>query len=331
MSLSLKDHRFNRMNDCALTVLYHLDDIDAYLEKYQSVINGISILDRTFVDMDILKPIFNAIALIGIHVSRPFQSLIMTTDTTYSKLRSVYPKLYEELLNVDAVDLLQPSIQVFKFVPSEMFKNSLPKEVLLITLDSSIQSYPEETKSILELMLKKIADGLHHQKGAIFSFGPSKDCETAKNVLKFSDANEEVMETLDKHVSIHNIGEERNVGMVNYELHIRGREHLKSVSQTLVINKSSDLLSREPLRKYRKAAIRIEELKVEWTSKMKKLQVEGFQQQDILNVKKDANKLKDLEYLKKQTPVRPFTSCQEVEKYMETTPESKSKNDRLYR
>ena len=68
MSLSLKDHRFNRMNDCALTVLYHLDDIDAYLEKYQSVINGISILDRTFVDMNILKPIFNAIALVGIQL-----------------------------------------------------------------------------------------------------------------------------------------------------------------------------------------------------------------------------------------------------------------------
>ena len=86
MSISLKDHRFNRMNDCALTLLHHLDDIDAYLEKYQSVINGISILDRTFVEMDILKPIFNAIALIGIHVSRPFHSLIMDVDTTYSRL-----------------------------------------------------------------------------------------------------------------------------------------------------------------------------------------------------------------------------------------------------
>jgi len=122
---------------------------------------------------------------------------------------SAYPKLYEQLLSVDAVDLLQPFIQVFKFESGEMFKNSLPKQVLLINLESSIRSYPEETKSVLELILKKIADGLRHQKGAIFSFGPSKDCETAKNVLKFSNASEQVMATLDKHVSIHNIGEER--------------------------------------------------------------------------------------------------------------------------
>lgn len=74
MSIYLKDHRFNRLTDFALTLLYHLDDIAAYLEKYQSIINDISILDRTFVDMDILNPIFNAIALVGIHVSRPFQS-----------------------------------------------------------------------------------------------------------------------------------------------------------------------------------------------------------------------------------------------------------------
>jgi len=331
MSISLKDHRFNRLNDCALTLLYHLDDIAAYLEKYQSVINGISILDRTFVDMDILKPIFNAIALIGIHVSRPFHNMIMDLETNYSTLRVAYPKLYEELLEIDTVDVLQPDIQVFKFVSHDLFKNSLPDENLLKSLQASIQCYPDETKSVLKLMLKMIADGLHHQKGSIFSFGPSKDSSTAHNVLKFSDVSESQMNTLDQYVSVHNIGEERNVGLVNYELHIRGKEHLKSVSQKLVINKSSDLLSTEPLKKFRKGAKMIESLKVDWTSRMQKLQAEGFEQQDIINVKKDTSKLKDLEYLKSQNPVGPFTSCQEVENFMETTLESKSKNDRLYR
>ena len=65
MSLSLKDHRFNRLGDCALALLYHLDDIAAYLEKFSSIVNGITVLDRSFVDMEILKPIFAAIALLG--------------------------------------------------------------------------------------------------------------------------------------------------------------------------------------------------------------------------------------------------------------------------
>ena len=34
-SLSLKDHRFNRLSECALNLLYHLDDIGDYLEKFK--------------------------------------------------------------------------------------------------------------------------------------------------------------------------------------------------------------------------------------------------------------------------------------------------------
>ena len=55
MSISLKDHRFNRLSDCCLSLVYHLNDITKFLEKFQNVNNGIAILDRCFVEMDILK------------------------------------------------------------------------------------------------------------------------------------------------------------------------------------------------------------------------------------------------------------------------------------
>jgi hypothetical protein len=107
------------------------------------------------------------------------------------------------------------------------------------------------------------------------------------------------MSSLDKYVSVHNIGEERNVGMVNYELSIRGKGNLESVSKKVLINKSSDLLSVDPLRKYKKAAIEIDNLKIEWSEKMKILQKEGFKHQDLLNLKKDNQRLQDLHFLKK--------------------------------
>lgn len=50
-AISLKDHRFNRLNDCALSLIYHLDDIANYLEQYTNIINGISILDRSFIEI----------------------------------------------------------------------------------------------------------------------------------------------------------------------------------------------------------------------------------------------------------------------------------------
>ena len=77
-NMSLKDHRFNRLNNSCLTILYHLDDIARYLEKYSSITNGISILDRSFIDIEILKPIFAAISLLGIHILWPFHKLMMT-------------------------------------------------------------------------------------------------------------------------------------------------------------------------------------------------------------------------------------------------------------
>ena len=36
-SLTLKDHRFNRLSECALHLLYHLDDISNYLDKFTNI------------------------------------------------------------------------------------------------------------------------------------------------------------------------------------------------------------------------------------------------------------------------------------------------------
>ena len=44
-TISLKDHRFNRLNDCSLVAFYHFDDIAEYLEKFDNVTNNMAILD----------------------------------------------------------------------------------------------------------------------------------------------------------------------------------------------------------------------------------------------------------------------------------------------
>ena len=100
MSLSLKDHRFNRLQDCALAVLHHMEDTPDYLQKYPSVTNGIAILDRSFVEMEVLKPILATISLLGIHIMRPFQSLLMDPTTNYSTLLTSFQTLYDNLTNI---------------------------------------------------------------------------------------------------------------------------------------------------------------------------------------------------------------------------------------
>ena len=68
-TIPLKDHRFNRLNDCCLTALYHFDDISEFLQKFESVTNNMAILDCSFVGMgNVLKPIFCATAVLGHHI-----------------------------------------------------------------------------------------------------------------------------------------------------------------------------------------------------------------------------------------------------------------------
>ena len=75
-TLSLKDHRFNRLFECCYSLVYHLDDIKNYLEKFSNIVNGLSVIDRSFLDMEVLKPIFVATSLIGIHITGPFLLLL---------------------------------------------------------------------------------------------------------------------------------------------------------------------------------------------------------------------------------------------------------------
>ena len=59
-------------------MLYHLDDIRQFLDKSVNIMNDI--LDRGFLDMDLFKPVFCSTALIGIHIGRPFLSLLLDTE-----------------------------------------------------------------------------------------------------------------------------------------------------------------------------------------------------------------------------------------------------------
>ena len=80
------------------------------------------------------------------------------------------------------------------------------------------------------------AEGFDYQKGAIFRLGPSSNMET-NSVLKITNVDDETLDKMGKFVPVHNLGEERNVGMVNYEIDICGKRNLASASRKIVINR----------------------------------------------------------------------------------------------
>ena len=329
MSLSLKDHRFNRLQDCALACLHHLQDISDYLLKFPSITNGIAILDRSFVDMEILKPILTTIALLGIHITRPFQSLMLDTCTTYSTLLSAFKELYENF-SIPPERYLTTDY-VATFVSKDMFENSLPDKCMLETVNHMIVSYRGDIEILLRLSLNMFAEGFSHQKGAIFGFGPNKDDDCA-TVLKISTLDEQKLKELDDNAPVHNLLSERQVGEVNYGLHIRGKKNLATVSRKMVINKCIDLLQKKEsgqFRKYHKEAAEIKEIKLEWNSKMKELQERGYQEKEITNSLKEKSKLEDLDYLKQRNG--PFVKKEEIEEFMNSEAPDEEKRERLYK
>jgi len=95
--------------------------------------------------------------------------------------------------------------------------------------------YKDEVVKIIRICLRKFSKGFEKQKGAIFGFGSTANDDTG-SVLKLSTIEDKSILT---NTPIHNLAEERNVGMLNYELNLRGRNQFKTSSQNLVVNKST--------------------------------------------------------------------------------------------
>ena len=63
---------------------------------------------------------------------------------------------------------------------------------------------------------------------------------------------------------------------------------------------------------------------------MRDLQKKGYESKEALNIKKDSDKLKDLDYLKNQDIRGPFSTVEEVRAFISSDIAKKNKCDRLY-
>ena len=57
--------------------------------------------------MEILKPVFCATALMGMHITSPLMAILLDTNTKYSKIMSVFQKLYNDVINLTTSCRLQ--------------------------------------------------------------------------------------------------------------------------------------------------------------------------------------------------------------------------------
>ena len=207
MAISLKDQRLNRLQGCCLSLMYHLDDIADYLNANSIIINHVAILDRSFIEMELLKPIYGAIALLGLHITRPFHTLLIDPSNTYSTLMVSFKRLYKDLTEIPAKNFLATD-KVAYFMTKDIYEKSKPDECLLQFLEESIKAFSSEIEKLIAIALPKFASSFNTQKGAIFGFGPSAELEPTGNVLKLCNTDSNTLDKLDTHVQIHNLAQE---------------------------------------------------------------------------------------------------------------------------
>ena len=88
------------------------------------------LFETIFTDMEIIKPLYDTLGLLGIHILKSYHYLLMVKKTNYSTLIKAFLCFCHELTSVSASTILQLE-QYFNFVPHEIFKESLPDKVIL--------------------------------------------------------------------------------------------------------------------------------------------------------------------------------------------------------
>ena len=124
--------------------------LDKFLDKFENIMNDITILDRSFLDMELFKPVFCATVFIGIHIARPFLSLLLDTETNYDTLLETFSKLHQNLTHTQISKYLQFESVVCDFASQDRFKN-LPKSCLLESLTDCISLYKNEVQHFLSI------------------------------------------------------------------------------------------------------------------------------------------------------------------------------------
>ena len=322
---ALKKERFNRFVYLSAVVLHHQDQVQEFLSKYDTITNTLACIVRAFEECEFLSVLLTATALLGIHLVEPFLSVTYFETPDYEHLITTMRQLYEDLRTTDVKELLDITRPAFKFVDADRFArcSKWDKQVLR-SIESSIQQHGTKVCSVLSLILPELAQGFFIQRGDVFGFGPF-DPNSTKLVTKHDLG-------LLNQAPINNLDSERAVGSINYELSQRGATQLKAASDSLVKNKSYDLIELRPVGEYksfRGAAKAVNLLVKNWKDMQLEMEKKGMSKKEIESLASEKRKTADLDKLK--IWAGPFTKPEEVDMFLERPGlTEKQKQDRLY-
>ena len=105
--LILKEEQLNQLSATCAVILYHVQVIISFLDKYEHVTKKLACIVRCFLAFDFLKKYkYFAGDLTGLHLIEPNLFFIMLSDINYSKLIPAFQQLNLDLKQADLTKLL---------------------------------------------------------------------------------------------------------------------------------------------------------------------------------------------------------------------------------
>ena len=315
----LHANRFGEFEERCAGGLYLADVWVEWLKTFSDVRNQLGCFLREVEGlMEQCKFLWAGIALVGIHITVPFMSMILDHHVTPRQLLVILPKLYADLKSYPSTMCTTEKCGIPSMSP--YFLNPHKKETspygtnVCQSLSVFLKSVDTNTMDIyLKTLCSTIADALKRQRGNQYGFGhdPNSDDLVTKNLTD---------DLLDDSDVTHTKPIENYFGNFDRELEKTGAQGFDKATDDLIIKYSRDLIGdghKWRTKEVRKRAIELKVLAKEFNQKQKELVEMGIDEEDAMVLSYQNTILNCIEKCK-SLHGGPVTTSEELDKLINT-------------
>ena len=271
--------------------------------------------------MEQCKFLWAGIALVGIHLTVPFMSMLLDHKVTSRQLLVILPKLYSDLKSYPSTLCTTEKCGIPSMAP--YFLNPHLKETspygtnVCDSLSLYLKSVDYDTTNTMNIYIKKlcstIADALKRQRGNQYGFGddPNSEDLVTKNLTD---------DLLDDSDITHTKPIENYFGNFDRELDKTGAQGFAKASDDLIIKYSRDLIGDDHkwrTKEIRKKAAELKLLDNDFNKKQRELVEMGIDEEDAMVLAHENTILKCITKCK-ELHGGPITSSEELDKLINT-------------
>ena len=318
-------NRFGEFEERCAGGVYLSETWSLWLESYQDVRNTLSCYLRTVNGlMEICIFQWATAALVGLHITVPFMSMLLDHKATQRELLDILPRLYTDLesYTTSLIKFDGPAVKALEpFWQAPFEKNTSPYGVDVM---KALQDYTNDCdKETMDMSLKDMcshmAATLKRQRGDAYGFGDNEDSDEhiTKNISP---------DMMDDPDATHSKPVENYFGNLDRYVSKTGPQGFDKVTDDLVLKYGKDLITESEYewrsKENRESAKRLKVMQSIFNEGQDKLRVSGCSNSDIAAIT-TMNKIQRVVMQCKKNHGGPIVSKEELDEIIASTKDVK--------